>query len=141
VFEIVRMGALELRVLQGKHKTGSSPDLFEMTLMPNTQMPVPHYHRDWDETVYGSTGKTSWTVASEEKDVAPGQSIFIPRGLVHRFNNRTSEPARFLFVLTPDVLGPEYVREMGSLIEGGAPDPTKLKETMLRHGLVPATSE
>jgi hypothetical protein len=36
------------------------------------------------------------------------------------------------------VLGPEYFREMAALIDGGTPDLAKMKETMLRYGLVPA---
>jgi hypothetical protein len=36
------------------------------------------------------------------------------------------------------VLGPGYFREVAALVAGGAPDPAKMKEVMLRHGLVPA---
>ena len=38
-----------------------------------------------------------------------------------------------------DVLGPQYFSEMAVLLSTGAPpDPAKMKETMLRYGLVPA---
>ncbi|NDR75258.1 cupin domain-containing protein, partial [Klebsiella pneumoniae] len=37
----------------------------------------------------------------------------------------------------PGALGPQYFREMAALLTGGAPDPAKMKETMLRYGLVP----
>ncbi len=47
--------------------------------------------------------------------------------------------ASCLSVLTPGVLGPGYFREMAALLSDGAPDTAKLKETMLRHGLVPAS--
>ncbi|HJU31313.1 MAG TPA: hypothetical protein VJ740_07660 [Hyphomicrobiaceae bacterium] len=40
-------------------------------------------------------------------------------------------------MLTPGVLGPAYFREIASLLAAGAPDPAKMKDTMLRHGLVP----
>jgi hypothetical protein len=40
--------------------------------------------------------------------------------------------------LTPGVLGPGYFREIAALLAGGAPDPVKMKEVMLRHGLHPA---
>jgi hypothetical protein len=36
------------------------------------------------------------------------------------------------------VLGPGYFREIAALVAGGAPDPAKMKEIMLRYGLVPA---
>lgn len=31
-----------------------------------------------------------------------------------------------------------YFQEMAALLSAGAPDPAKMKETMLRHGLIPA---
>ena len=67
----------------------------------------------------------------------PGQTVFIKRGVVHGFRNDTQEPATCLCVLSPGVLGPAYFREMAALIAGGAPDLAKMKETMLRYGLVP----
>ncbi len=48
-------------------------------------------------------------------DVAPGQSLCIPRGAVHRFDNHGSEDVKPLCVISPGVLGPEYFREMGGL--------------------------
>jgi Cupin domain len=67
----------------------------------------------------------------------PGQSIFIKRGIVHAFRNDTQAPASALCILTPGVLGPGYFREIAAALAGGVPDPAKMKEIMLRHGLVP----
>ena len=60
------------------------------------------------------------------------------RNSVHGFRNDSQAPASCLCVLAPGVLGPAYFREMAAALAGGAPDPAKLKEIMLRHGLVPA---
>jgi hypothetical protein len=35
------------------------------------------------------------------------------------------------------MLGPQYFRDMAGLMSSGPPDPAKMKETMLRCGLVP----
>jgi hypothetical protein len=35
------------------------------------------------------------------------------------------------------VLGPQYFKDIAGLLSGGAPDPAKMKETMLRYGLIP----
>jgi hypothetical protein len=40
--ETIQIGGLELRFLQSKHETGGSLDVFEMTVQPNTRMPIPH---------------------------------------------------------------------------------------------------
>jgi hypothetical protein len=35
------------------------------------------------------------------------------------------------------VLGQQYFKEMAALFSAGTPDPAKMKETMLRYGLIP----
>ena len=138
--ETIRIGAVELRFLQSKEETGGSLDIFEMTLQPNARMPVPHYHESWVETVYGLAGTSSWQVDGQDIEVTPSRAVFIKRGIVHGFTNRSGEPATCLCVLTPGVLGPAYFREIAALVASGVPDPAKLKETMLRYGLVPVPS-
>jgi quercetin dioxygenase-like cupin family protein len=136
--EIIRIGGLELRFFQTKEDTGGSLDLFEMTVQSNARVPVSHHHESWDETVYGLTGALTWRIDGQDIVTKPGQSVFIKRGIVHGFRNDTQEAATCLCILTPGVLGPGYFREMAALLADGAPDSAKLKETMLRHGLVPA---
>lgn len=138
--QIIKMGNLELKFLESKEETGGSIDIFEMSLQPKARMPVPHYHETWDETVYGLTGVTTWTVAGEAIDVPPGQSLFIKRGVVHGFNNNTAASATCLCILTPGALGPTYFQEMADLAASGSPDAEKMKATMLRYGLVPETA-
>lgn len=135
--ETIRMGGLELRFVHNKEDTEGSLDAFEMTVQPNARMPVPHYHESWDEVAYGLTGATTFRVAGQDIVLGPGQSVFIKRGVVHGFRNDTQEPATCLCILTPGVLGPAYFRDMAALLSGGAPDLARMKETMLRYGLVP----
>ena len=138
MLEIIHIGALELRFLQSRELTGGSLDMFEMTLQPNARMPVPHHHESWDETVYGLAGTSSWRIDGADVELPPGAVVFIRRGVVHGFDNRSGAPAKCLCVLTPGVLGPGYFREIAGLVAAGAPDPARMRETMLRHGLVPA---
>jgi quercetin dioxygenase-like cupin family protein len=135
--ETIRVCGLEVRFLQSKEDTGGSLDVFEMTVQPNARMPVPHYHESWDEVGYGLTGATTFRVANQDIVLRPGQSVFIKRGVVHGFRNDTQEATTCLGILTPGVLGPAYFREMAALTSGGAPDLVRMKETMLRYGLVP----
>jgi len=135
--EVIGMGGLELRFHSTKDDTGGSLDMFEMSAQPGARVPVPHYHQTWDETVYGLEGRMTWRIDGQDVELGPGQSAFIKRGVVHSFRNDSSGVARCLCVLTPGVLGPAYFREIASLLAAGAPDPAKMKDTMLRHGLVP----
>ena len=136
--EIINLGALQVTFLQSKDDTDGSLDLFEMTLQPNARMPIPHYHDRWDETIYGLSGISTWRIDGKDTDVAPGETAFIRRGVVHGFANRSARPATCLCMLSPGVLGPQYFKEMAALLSAGTPDPARMKETMLRYGLVPA---
>jgi quercetin dioxygenase-like cupin family protein len=136
--EIIDLGSLQLKFLRTKEETAGSLDMFEMTLQPNARMPIPHYHDSWDETIYGLTGTTSWRIDGRDIDVGPGETVFIKRGVVHGFANRSAEPASCLCTLSPGVLGPQYFKDMAGLLAAGTPDPAKMKATMLRYGLVPA---
>ncbi|WP_298373200.1 cupin domain-containing protein [uncultured Bradyrhizobium sp.] len=135
--DLIDFGTLQLKFLQSKETTGGSVDLFEMTLQPNARMPIPHYHESWDETIYGLSGVSTWRVDGKEIDVGPGETVFIKRGVVHGFTNRSNGPAACLCLLSPGALGPQYFKDMAALMAGGAPDPARMKETMLRYGLVP----
>ena len=136
--ETINIGPLQLRFLYSKDDTAGSIDMFEMTVQPNARMPIPHYHESWDETVYGLTGTTTWRVDGKDNEVGPRETVFIKRGIVHGFNNRTAEPTACLCVLSPGVLGPQYFKDMAGLLAAGTPDPAKMKEIMLRYGLIPA---
>ena len=137
--EIIELGPLKLRFLQSKDSTDGSIDMFEMTAQPNARMPIPHYHDRWDETIYGLSGTMTFRVDGKDVDIGPGETVFIKRGIVHSFTNRTGEPATCLCTLNPGVLGPQYFKDIGKLLAAGAPpDPAKMKETMLRYGLIPA---
>jgi quercetin dioxygenase-like cupin family protein len=136
--ETIQVGAMTLKFLQSKHDTNGALDVFEATVPPNVRMPVAHYHRDWEETVYGLEGVVTLTVAGKRIELKPGDTVFIPRGVVHGFVNETQAMAKMLAVLTPGVLGPEFFREVGALAKPGVPpDPAKVAEVMKRHGLVP----
>jgi quercetin dioxygenase-like cupin family protein len=106
-------------------------------------VPVAHSHDAYEETVYGLEGTLSWTVDGDRHEVGPGEVLCIRRGAVHRFENEGEVDARVLAVVTPGRLGPDYFREIAAVVEeakaaGGPPDPARLGEVMLRHGLTPA---
>jgi quercetin dioxygenase-like cupin family protein len=138
MLEQIRMGGLELRFLQSKESSGGSLDFFEMIVQPGARVPLPHYHQNWDETVYGLSGVSNWRIDGRDIELNPGESVFVKRGIVHSFRNDGREPTTCLNILSPGVLGPGYFREIAALVANGPPDPERLKETMLRHGLVPA---
>lgn len=136
--ELIDFAAFQVRFERDRHQTRGALDMFELILGAEGRMPVPHYHEAWEETVFGLEGVVTYTIAGERCDIGPGESAFVPRGVVHGFSNHTGEPARCLCVLTPGVLGPEYFRELAAQVKTGKPDPKVMVEIMRRYGLIPA---
>lgn len=137
--EIIHVGQIGIRFLLEAADTNGSVAMFEFTVAVGAKVPVPHYHKAYDETIYGVEGVVTFTVAGKSVDIGPGQSCFIPRGAVHGFNNLHPMPVKALAVITPALLGPDFFKEAATIVNaGGPPDLVKMKEVMLRHGLVSA---
>ncbi len=137
--EKIRIGEVTIDFLLEAADTNGSTAMFEFSVPAAAKVPIPHYHEHYDETIYGLTGTMTFTVDGKPIDIYPGETCFIPRGVVHGFNNLGQEEAKSLAVITPALLGPIFFKEMAEVINaGGPPDIEKLKSIMLKHGLVPA---
>lgn len=140
--ETLEAGPLVVRFLiTGDNSTGSVA-AFELTVRGGQRLPAPaHSHDHYEETIYGLDGVLTWTVDGTPIDVGPGQALCIPRGAIHRFDNRGTSDAKVLCVITPAAIGPQYFREAFEVLRaaaGGPPDRAKLADIMRRHGLTPA---
>ena len=137
--EILRLGQIGIKFLLEAADTNGALAMFEFTVPVGARVPVPHSHAHYDETIYGVEGVITFTVDGKPVPIGPGESCFIRRGVVHGFNNLQSVDAKALAVVTPALIGPEFFREMAAVVNaGGPPNVEKMKEIMLRHGLVPA---
>jgi quercetin dioxygenase-like cupin family protein len=136
---VVRIGALELKFLLDETQGAGDLVMFEFLIPPSARVPQAHYHKDVDEVVYGLEGTTTSTVDGEKHEIKRGDSLFIGRGRVHIHENLSDAPVRVLAVLNPGSIGRHYFEEVAEVVNGpGKPDPEKMKEIMLRYGLVPA---
>jgi quercetin dioxygenase-like cupin family protein len=137
----VRVGALTLRFLIDDDQSKGTLVMFAMTVPEKAKVPAPHYHQGFEEVVYGLDGTLTMTVGGKAHKVRAGDAVFVPRGVVHHFENLHAGDARVIAVLTPAVAGKKYFEELAAIVNaGGPPDMAKVKETMLRHGLVPVAS-
>jgi quercetin dioxygenase-like cupin family protein len=137
----IRLGQIAVRFRLEGQESGGSVAVFEFDVPAGARVPAAHSHDAYDETIYGLEGVLTWTVDGEQTDVGPGEVLFIPRGVVHRFDSDHEVDAKMLGIISPGILGPEYFREMVAVVEaatGGPPDPVALAEVMRRHGLTPA---
>jgi quercetin dioxygenase-like cupin family protein len=139
--ETIRVGPLSIRFVLDAETSGGRATAFECDLPARAVMSAAHSHDGFEETNYGLAGVTTFTVDGKLHELHPGEVVFIPRGAVHAFENRSAKDARFLAVATPGVFGPEYFKEIAAVLDasaGGPPDLTAIGEVMRRHGLTPA---
>ena len=136
--EVIRAGQISIRFLVESIESNGSVAIFEFTVPAGAKVPLPHHHKNFDETIYGLEGVLTFTVDGKAIDVGPNDSCFIPRGAVHGFTNSKQADARMLAIVTPALIGPDYFKEMAALVSaGGPPDIEKMKAVMAKHGLVP----
>ena len=139
--ETIRLGGLAMRFLLSGDETNGSLASAELTVAGGQKLPAPpHSHSHYEESIYGLDGVMVWTVDGQEIEVCEGQMLCIPRGAVHKFENRRDTDAKALCVITPAAIGPEYFREVRDALvaaAGGPPDRAKIAEIMRRHGLTP----
>ena len=137
--ERIQLGALTVRFHVDADESGASVSVFECDVPADARMPAPHSHDEFDETVFGLEGVTTFAVGEGRTDLNPGEALFIPRRVVHGFNNGGDVDARFLAIISPGLLGSDYFREVADVVAGvGPPDVEKIGEVMRRHGLTPA---
>ena len=135
----LKIGALALKFLIDDTASDGKATMFEMTVPEQARVPAPHHHRDVDEIVYGLGGTLTMTVDGVAHEIKAGDSIFVARGAVHQFQNLHPGEARVLSMLTPGSIGTAYFEELADVVNaGGPPNLAKVKDIMLRHGLVPA---
>jgi quercetin dioxygenase-like cupin family protein len=137
--EIIRIGQIGITFLLENKDSNGQLAMFEFVVPAGAKVPMPHSHEKYDETIYGLEGVMTFTLNGKPTDIASGETCFIPRGVVHGFNNLKQAPAKALAVVTPALIGPDYFREMAAIINaGGPPDLETIKGVMTKHGLVPA---
>ena len=114
--DLVQIGALELRFLVDETQSSGNLVMFETTVPPNARVPAPHYHRDVYEVIYGLEGILTFTLAGEKHEIGPGESLLVPRGSVHGFENPHAATARVLSVLTPGSIGRRYFEAVAAAV-------------------------
>jgi quercetin dioxygenase-like cupin family protein len=140
--EEIKVGEMTIRFLVEGEQSAGSVAIFEFDVPAGAKVAAAHSHDGYGETIYGLEGVLTWTIEGTPTEVGPGETLFIPRGAVHDFDNTGESDARALAIVTPGILGPDFFREVGAILDaaaGGPPDFAALGGVMRRHGLTPAT--
>ena len=104
--EEIRIGGLTIRYLVDPLASGGSVAMFEFEVAPGARVPIAHSHDAYEETAYGLEGILTFTVEGHKTELGPGDTLLIPRGVIHRFDNLHSTPSKALAVITPAYSAP-----------------------------------
>jgi quercetin dioxygenase-like cupin family protein len=66
-----------------------------------------HNHPEMDEIIYVLSGEMRQWLETESRILRAGDSLYIPRGVIHGCKNEQATPCEFLAILTPGkIVGP-----------------------------------
>jgi quercetin dioxygenase-like cupin family protein len=78
----------------------------------------PHVHTDAHKSVYVVAGRYRFRVGDDVTLAAPGDAVFVPRGVAHDFTVGI-EGGRALFVFSPGGVD-QYFRDLAAMVDSGA---------------------
>jgi quercetin dioxygenase-like cupin family protein len=97
--------------------------------------PPPHYHSNEDETFHVLEGRIAFLVDGQWHESGPGDSAFMPRGVIHTFKNVGDQPARMLITATPSGFEDFFARCAEEFARSAEPDMSRLIEIAAEHGI------
>ena len=91
--EEIRIGDLTIRPRIEGHESGGTVAIHEFDVPAGSGLPLPHSHDAYEETIVGVEGVLTWTLDGVANEVGPGETLLIPRSVVHHFvNGATATP-------------------------------------------------
>lgn len=94
-----------------REQTGGAYDALRLTVGPGGG-PPPHLHRHEDELFYVIAGQFEFQLGEESIRGGPGTCLFLPRNVIHRFQNVGETTGSVVIVATPSGFA-DFVREAG----------------------------
>src|SRR5690348_7629306 len=91
----------EIRELLAHRNSSIRAQSLAEARLPSGASTTPHYHPLTEEIYYILVGHGRMRIADETRDVAPGDAIAIPPGLVHQITNTGAETLKFLCCCAP----------------------------------------
>jgi quercetin dioxygenase-like cupin family protein len=95
---VPRCRGASLKVLLGPESGVTNFITRQFVLEPGGRIPC-HRHDDIEHEQFVLEGTMVLGLDSREMEVSPGDSVFIPAGVAHWYENRSSAPVRFLCVV------------------------------------------
>jgi quercetin dioxygenase-like cupin family protein len=98
--------------LATREQTGGALGLFRQTIAPKSGPPA-HIHRGADEFFYVVSGEFKVKLGDRIVSAPAGSMVFVPRGIVHAFQNVGTESGVLLVGVTPGGLEKMFGERQG----------------------------
>jgi quercetin dioxygenase-like cupin family protein len=92
-------GRMVVKVRDGD--SGGSYSIHDNVIPAGSPGPLPHLHRDHEETFYVLEGELTVRVGARRITAPQGSFVVIPRGVVHQPSNPGDQPTRVLLIFSP----------------------------------------
>lgn len=102
--------------------TGGAFTLFEEALAPRDRA-VPHLHHGEDQAFYVLEGEHEFVCDGRAFAAGEGSFVYVPRGVVHSYENVGGKTGRLLILSTPAGGTERLFLELGEPAEEGSPPP------------------
>lgn len=95
--------------------------------------PLPHIHREEDESFYVLEGEFDFRLGDDTVRATEGSFVLVPRGTPHSFVNAGDRPGRLLFIHSPPLEG--FFVALAKLAASGPPNAESLGALMREWGM------
>jgi quercetin dioxygenase-like cupin family protein len=127
--DVIQDPVTKQRIMFLKTREGTGGELLQMdfVMWPGGFVPTLHTHPSQEETFIVHSGKPHFTVEGKESDGQPGQTIAVPPGVPHVFDNPTDEDVHLTIELRPALRSEEMFEVLyamgreGKLARNGLP--------------------
>jgi mannose-6-phosphate isomerase-like protein (cupin superfamily) len=85
----------------GEGDTGGSYSVHDNVIPAGSPGPLPHLHRDHEETFYVLEGELTVRIGERRITAPVGSFVLIPRGVAHQPSNPGTEQTRVLLIFSP----------------------------------------
>lgn len=126
-----------LTIKSGDDGTGGTTSLLEGVFQPGGFAPLPHIHREAEESFYVLEGRFAFRIDDRRFDRDAGSFIHVPAGRVHGFAAAGDQPGRILVLHAPPL--DRFFLELAELTGSGPLDRGAVARLMSDWGMdVPA---
>jgi len=112
--------------------TAGHYSLFHVFIPAGPPGPLPHAHRDADESFFVLEGRIEVLFEDAWRPLGPEQFLHVPRGTLHTFRNATDDAARMLSGFVPSGFD-QFFRDFGHPARLEDVEPLPVQDSELRR--------